>query len=83
MNQQTSDVERWRRTRWGNLTKETLGLRLTVFPSGGRFKHCIASAMGPSYSRQAWPTEKAAIRAVEKEVQEIFGDVAWWDDRDR
>ena len=71
---ETKNAEEWRRSRWGNWTREMYGLRLTVYASSNdNYRHCIASAMGPSYSRRSWPNEQAAMQAAERQLVDWFG----------
>ncbi len=60
----------WSRSRKGNLWKRAGSLTCTVFQhKDGSYGWCVADGEGPEYSRESWPSEEQAVKAVEWEIE--------------
>ncbi len=62
---------KWKRSKRGNLYKDYDDLRVTLFERRDGWRYCIAGAMGPTYSKQAWPTMRQAMKAVLAQLRKI------------
>lgn len=60
----------WRRSSKGNLWRNYVGARLTVFPRwDGLYGYCLRPRKGAArFSTEGWPTEREAVDAVLGEV---------------
>lgn len=63
--------EQWNISQWGNYWRDFDDLRVTLFKRKDGWRYCIASGMGPTFSRQAWPTLREAKQAVYQQLRKI------------